>query len=112
MHGRLVSEGVQAFEALFAKTVEGTHGFKRGPHHPVFLPTDEQAEVLIPDRIERRDVIGIAVRDDAQAKREVARLKQLGQSFPPIVIVPEFFDPNELSQLLRAGRIPLEHEHQ
>ena len=52
MHGRLVSEGVQAFEALFAKTVEGTHGFKRGPHHPVFLPTDEQAEVLIPDRIE------------------------------------------------------------
>ncbi len=111
-HGRLVDEGAEAFEALFVETVEGRHTFMRSSRQPAFLPTDEQAEVLIPDRIQRRDVLRIAVCDDAQAKREVARLKLLGRSFPPIVIVPEFFDPNALSQLLRAGRVPAEREHQ
>ena len=111
-YGRLVDEGAEAFEALFADTVEGTHTYRRDRRHPTFLPTDEQAEVLIPDHIRRGDVIGIAVRDDAQAKREVARLKLLGQSLSPILIVPEFFDPNKLSQLLRAGRVPAEREHQ
>ena len=111
-HGRLVDEGAEAFEALFAETVEGTGTYRRGRHHPTFLPTDEQAEVLIPDHIRREDVIGIAVYDDAQAKREVARLKLLGRSFRLIVIVPEFFNPNALSQLLRTGRVPTEREHQ
>ena len=111
-HGRLVNEGAEAFEALFADTVEGTHAYRRDHRHPTFLPTDEQAEVLIPDHIRRGDVIGIAVYADAQAQREVARLKLLGRSLPPIVVVPEFFDPNKLSQLLRAGRVPVEREHQ
>lgn len=111
-HGRLVDEGAEAFEELFADIVKGTHTYRRDRCHPAFLPTDEQAEVLIPDRIRRGDVIGIAVYDDEQAKREVARLKLLGQSLSPIVIVPEFFDPNKLSQLLRAGQVPAEREHQ
>jgi hypothetical protein len=111
-HGRLVDEGAEAFEELFADTVEGTHTYRRDHRHPAFLPTDEQAEVLIPDHIRRGDVIGIAVYDDEQAQREVARLKLLGQSLSPILIVPEFFDPNKLSQLLRAGRVPTEREHQ
>ena len=111
-HGRLVDEGAEAFEALFADTVEGTYTYRRDHRHPAFLPTDEQAEVLIPDHIRRGDVIGIAVYDDEQAQREVARLKLLGQSLSPILIVPEFFDPNKLSQLLRAGRVPTEREHQ
>ncbi len=110
--GRLVDEGAEAFEALFTNTVEGIHTYKRDHRHPAFLPTDEQAEVLIPDHIRRGDVIGVAVYDDAQAKREVARLKLLGQNLSPIVIVPEFFDPKALSQLLRAGRLPMEREHQ
>ena len=110
-HGRLIGEGTRAFEALFAETVEGVHTYRRGPDHPAYLPTDEQAEVLIPDHIQRRDVIGIAVRDDAQARREVSRLELLGRNPPPILIVPEFFDPNALSRRLRAGRIPTEREH-
>ena len=68
--------------------------------------------MLIPDRVQQRDVIGIAVRDEAQAKREVARLLLLGRHSPAIVIVPEFFDPNSLSRLLRAGNKPAEREHQ
>ena len=67
--------------------------------------------MLIPDQIERQDVVGIAVRDDAQAKREVAALKLLGQEPPPIVIVPQFYDPDALSGLLRAGRVPDEREY-
>ena len=110
-HGRLVREGTAAFEALFADTVEGVGTYRRGPDHPAFLPTDEQAEVLIPDRIQRQDVIGIAVRDDAQARREASRLELLERKPPPIVIVPEFFDPSALSRRLRAGRIPTEREH-
>ena len=110
-HGRLIGEGAKAFEALFAETVEGVHTYRRGPDHPASLPTDEQAEVLIPDHIQRQDVIGIVVRDDAQAGREVSRLELLGRDPPPILVVPEFFDPNALSRPLRAGRIPTEREH-
>ena len=109
-HGRLVGEGPEAFEALFANVVEGVHTYRRGPSHPAFLPTDEQAEVLIPDRIQRQDVIGIAVSDDAQARREISRLQILGRRPPPILVVSEFFNPNALSRLLRAGNIPPECE--
>ena len=109
--GRLVGDGADAFEALFAETVEGQQTFRRGPRHLAFLPTDEQAEVLIPDRVERRDVIGIAVRDEAQAKRELARLELLGRRSPPLAIAPDFFEPHHLSELLRAGRIPVEHKY-
>ena len=110
--GRLIDEGIQAFEALFAETVEGVRTYARGPRHPASFPTDEQAEVLIPDRIQRRDIIGIVVCDDAQARREVAALKLLGQAPPPIVVIPEFFNPNGLSSLLRDGRVPHEREYQ
>ena len=111
-HGRLVEEGIEAFEALFSDSVEGAgRVYRRGPHHPLFLPTDEQAEVLVPDRIERADVVGIGVRDDAQAAREASRLRIMGRSHPPFVIVPEFFNPEALSRQLRAGTIPAEREH-
>ena len=110
MRGGLINEGVEAFESLFAKTVKGAGGrtFTRGSSHPDFLPTDQQAEVMVPDQIQRQDVIGIAVHDEGQAKREVAALKLLGQEPLPIVIVPEFFNPNVLSQLLCAGKTPSE----
>ena len=113
-YGSLISEGAEAFETLFAETVEGAQGqtFTRYPHQPAFMPTDEQAEVLVPDQIQRRDVLGIAVRDEGQAKREVARLSLIGRSPPPIVIVPQYYDPSMLSGLLRSGRLPVEHEHQ
>lgn len=110
-YGRLVGDGVDAFEGLFAETVEGRQTFRRGPRHPAFLPTDEQAEVLIPDRVERQDVIGIVVRDEAQAKREVVRLELLDRRSPAIAIVSDFFEPSRLSGLLRTGQIPVEHEY-
>ena len=110
-HGRLVQEGVTAFESLFAGVVEGFDVYRRGPQHPDFLPTDEQAEVLIPDRISRQDVKGVVVRDDDQAAREASRLKLQDLPIPRMMIVPEFFEPRVLSLELRSGRTPSEREY-
>ena len=109
--GRLVAEGITAFDSLFAEVVQGVKVYTRGPHHPDFLPTDEQAEILIPDRISRRDVQSVVVRDHEQAAREASRLKLQGLPVPRLVIVPEFFEPYALSQELRRGRTPLERDH-
>ena len=109
--GRLVGEGVAAFEALFADVVEGVHAYVRGPSHPEYLPTDEQAEVLVPDRIDLGDVVGVVVRDDSQAAREASRLRLLGLEVPRLLVVPEFFAPPRLSGMLRSGRIPMEREY-
>ena len=111
-HGQLVRGGIAAFDALFADRVEGLQTCHRGPEHPGFLPTDEQAEVLILDKIGRGDVNGVVVRDDDQAACEVSRLELAGLTVPRIVIIPEFFDPNALSRHLRSGQIPSEREYQ
>ena len=105
---------MNAFEALFADTVQGSGNsvFSRGPEHPDFLPTDDQAEILVPDQVRRQDVTGIAVKDEAQAKREVVALQLLKCEVPPIFIVPEFFEPVRLSNLLRAGEFPSERKYQ
>lgn len=42
----------------------------------------------------------------------MTRLELLGLHIPPIVIVPEFFDPYNLSGQLRAGVIPTERAYQ
>lgn len=110
-HGKFVRSGVAAFEALFADTVEGRDTYRRGSRHPDFLPTDEQAEVLIPDRIGRGDIDGVVVRDEAQAARETSRLDLAGLTVPRFVIVPEFFAPYALSGNLRVGRPPVEREY-
>ena len=104
--GRLVRDGVAAFDALFADVVEGYGTYRRGPRHPDFLPTDEQAEVLIPDRIGHGGVRGIVVRDAEQAARERSRLDLLGLAVPRIVIASRFFEPRALSRELRSGRRP------
>ena len=110
-YGQLVSGGMAAFDAMFAHSVQGVQSYSRGPEHPDWLPTDEQAEVLIPDHIGFSDVCGVVVRDDDQAAREASRLSLIGVTVPRIVIVPEFFEPQVLSRCLRIGRIPSEREY-
>ena len=109
-YGSRVAEGEQAFELMFAPSVTGAYNrtYTRSTMHPAWLPTDEQAEVLIPDRVAREDVLGVVVADESQAKREHARLTQLGVEVPAIVIAPDFFLPQQLSRQLRSGRIPVE----
>lgn len=111
--GRSVRSGAEAFEALFAPHIEGAKGmtFQRLPSHPLWLPTDEQAEVLIPDRIHRQDILGVVVRDRSQARREAARLEDLNEPVPRIFIAPQFFSAGELSRSLRSGHLPAEEEY-
>ena len=78
---------------------------------PDFLPTDEQAEVLIPDRIGCGDINGVVVQDEKQAALEKSRLDLAGLTVPRFVVVPEFFDPYALSGSLRSGRLPVEREY-
>ena len=113
-YGRGVRGGVAGFDSLFAGRVEGSRSrvYRRGPGHPDFLPTDEQAEVLIRDRVGRSDVAGVAVRDESQAAREQSRLALAGVTAPRIVIVREFFEPGVLSGMLRSGRMPLERDYE
>lgn len=108
--GEGVAEGLAAFESLYAPSVRGADGrtYRRLSARPSWLPTDEQAEVLIPDLIEQDDVLGIVVLDEAQAKREVRNLAVLGAEAPPIYIAPDFFDPYALSTRLRTGSVPEE----
>lgn len=110
--GGLVRTGWAAFNSLFADRVEGVQTYHRGPDHPDWLPTDEQAEVLIPDKIGLSDVSGIVVYNEDQAAREASRLNLIGVTVPRILIVPEFFQPEVLSRGLRAGRVPSEFEYQ
>jgi len=105
-----VAEGSEALDLLYAPKIRGAGGttFWRSSTHPSWLPTDDQAEVLIPDQVEHEDLVGVVVADVAQGRREVARMAQLGVEVPPISIAPDFFDPRTLSTKLRYGRIPEE----
>jgi hypothetical protein len=108
--GSGVEEGDRAFESMFAASVQGAYckTYRRSFSHPAWLTTDEQAEVLIPDRVAREDVLGVAVADESQAKREHARLTQLLVDVPPLIVAPDFFNPNRLSLKLRSGITPAE----
>ncbi len=106
--GALIAEGVAGFVRLFAENVDR---FYRGPRHPPFVPTDEQAEVLISGHIAIKDIIGVGVKDRGQADREVVRLRLQGLEIPRLRIVSEFFNASVLSGMLRSGSIPEEHEY-
>ncbi|MBC6424421.1 MAG: DUF4433 domain-containing protein [Hormoscilla sp. SP5CHS1] len=78
--------------------------------HLACCPTDNQAEVLIPDQIGISDIIAIAVATETQAKNEVARLNLLGEPKDRFnfVIGPTLFKKYELSNLISSGKRPQE----
>lgn len=107
-YGSLVSEGTNGFHSMFEGSTTGAGGrtFFRGTNHPAFLPTDEQAEVLIPNAVARDDILGVVVQDKEQAKRESVRMETLGARFPRYFVAPDLFDPQRLSNTLRSGLLP------
>jgi hypothetical protein len=111
-YGRSIAEGEAAFSAMFAKSITGAYGktFTRLDTHLSCCPTDNQAEVLIPDQVGIADILGIAVSTKTQAKNEAARLRLL---YKPedrfnFVIAPDLFDKNTLSNSIRSGKRPVE----
>ena len=61
------------------------------------------------NQVDRDALLGVAVKDEAQARRESARFTALGQSLP-ILVAPDLFRKRRLSNMLRAGRLPVESE--
>ena len=111
-HGSLVLEDMEGFNSMFAEKTSGAYGktFSRGVNHPTFLPTDEQAEVLIPNAVGPDKIIGVVVQDEDQAKREMARMETLDARLARYIVAPDLFDPQRLSDVLRSGRHPSEVE--
>lgn len=111
-HGRNIGEGEGAFLAMFADVVPGAYGKTRhrSDNHLACSPTDDQAEVLIPDQISLSDILEIAVSTETQAKKEFARLQLLGVSEDRLkfVIATDLFQKRTLSNLIRSGKRPKE----
>jgi hypothetical protein len=111
-YGSAVAEGEQAFMSMFDRSVSGAGGmtFSRHPQHLTSCPTDNQAEVLVPDLIGISDITGIAISTEEQAKNEAARLEILGISEDQyrFIIAPDLFDKRKLSKLIRSGQRPNE----
>jgi hypothetical protein len=113
--GTAVQEGEPAFRQMFAERTVGAYGksFVRTAQRPDSCPTDEQAEVLVPDTISMGDIIGVVVQSEGQARDELVRIKLLNvpkgvQDSLGFVVAPILFDKYELSSSLKAGRRPQE----
>lgn len=109
-YGRGIVEGEHGFKAIFADAVPGAYGKirERSPNHLPCCPTDDQAEVLIPDKIGIFDILAIAVPTETQAKNEAVRLDILGISEDKykFIVAPDLFKKYNLSNLIRSGKRP------
>jgi hypothetical protein len=114
--GGQVVGSLSGFQSLFAQSIAGAYGKtnSRGSKHLVCSPTDDQAEVLVGTNIPLSDILGVAVRDEAQAKKEIARLRFAGILGNPFrfIIAPKLFDKHQLSSSIRAGKRPAEQLYQ
>jgi hypothetical protein len=107
-YGREVVGGEQGFFALFADSIAGagSNNFRRSTTHLSCCPTDDQAEVLIPDQIAKKDILAIGVKTETQAKNEAVRFRLMSlptDSFR-FIIAPNLFEKQTLSQLIRSGK--------
>ena len=108
--GSPIAEGETAFMSMFAPSISGAKGriFQRSARHLSCCPTDNQAEVLVPDIIGISDIMGIAVPTKSQAKNEAARLGILDipEDKYTFIIAPDLFDKYKLSNFIQSGKRP------
>lgn len=113
-YGRFLKEGFEGFVAMYESEITGAYDMtiKRSSTHLSSCPTDNQAEVLIPDSIEISDIVGIAVENESQAVKELKRFELMNVKCDlPIYICPYFYDKRKLSQLISNGNKPIETEY-
>lgn len=110
--GRLLAGGINSFRRLYASESGGDRCPPRKPTHLPYCPTDDQAEVLVHDRIALADVLSVVVRTAEQALLESERLRQIGHdpSCLRFVVAPAFWEPYALAQSIRTGVRPQETE--
>ena len=105
--GDLVAPGYSTYNGMFGDRVIGAYGntYKRGRNHVKSCPTDNQAEVLVPNGIPWERVHGVAFRSDTQAQRDLARLNLLGYSIGDrqAVVAPDMYNKRRLSTAISMG---------
>jgi hypothetical protein len=111
-YGAHITDGEAGFRAMFARTVEGAYRIERSTKHLEPCPTDNQAEVLIPDHVPVSDVLGVVVHSETQAKNETARLRLLNipEGRLKFIVAPVLFDKYALRDCISGGRRPQEKE--
>jgi hypothetical protein len=111
-YGREIASGCDGFLSLYRDSVRGAYDVLRSRtnSHLRACPTDDQAEVLVKDRIALDDVIAVAVKDAAQAKRQRVKLRlaALDPDLFRYVIAPVMFSKRTLSDAIRRGERPAE----
>lgn len=99
------------FQKLYQQRVQGAGGrtIARSNTHLPSCPTDNQAEVLIPDCIKLSDITGVIIRDEDQARNELLRLRlqKLDIMFD-FYVVPAFYKKYVLSEAISGGQRPEE----
>ena len=110
--GAYISKGYNSFKELFQPIV---HGRRRASTMLPCCPTDDQAEVLVYKNISRKDIMGIAVKDEEQAEKVSIRLyynlESKGIPKLDIVIAEDLFN-GKWSQKVRQGIKPLEMKYE
>lgn len=110
-YGRYIQGGIAGFRLLYESSVAGagTRIIRRSSRHLPACPTDNQAEVLVPDCIKLSNIIGIVVQNEDQARNELCRLRlQKLEIEISIYIAPAFYDKHELSSAISGGCRPEE----
>ena len=110
--GAFVQGGVSGFKSLFEDSVVGTGSrtFRRARTRLACCPTDEQAEVLVWDRIPHSDILAVIVSSETQARNEISRLKLLDvpRNLFQFIVAPVLFDKNRLHEAIERGDRPAE----
>lgn len=108
--GTLIQGGYAGFSRLFAPSLIGAGGrtFARTAEMLPCCPTDDQAEVLVYEHIQRSDILGVGVLSEAQARAEALRLSFIHSATNPrFYVAPDIFT-GRWSNLIRRGHRPKE----
>ncbi len=102
LHGGLIRTGSEGFDDMFAGDPKRPFG-SRPPTHLESCPTDDQAEVLVPGRLELNLVTGVVVPHRERAERVRECLRRTAGTDLPVLVCPHFFHAETLKHRRRYG---------
>lgn len=106
--GRLIKQGSEAFEGMFAHEVMGKQVFYRPTAYQDNVPTNIQGEVLIYKEIPKEHIMGLAFPTDEIAENECLRLELCGVDLEKynVITSSDLFKKDELLTILKQGEMP------
>lgn len=100
--GREIGSGAEALSDLWGEEAAGE---KRYPGHRPASPTNTQAEVLIPGKIDLADVLSVVLPSSVRVREERARLRQLGHDPDRLTwgVSEGIFEPSTVTTAIHTG---------